>query len=150
MPKVSLHNLPSYEGSNRVSDLLGTLGAFEGRSISAGFALVNLGANVETLAPGSASSHRHWHDRVDELVVVLDGVLTLIEETGRLQLCAGDIGVFPAGDENGHCLVNESAESACFLVVASRHADDRCHYAEADLIAESDGTLRRADGAIVS
>ena len=149
MPKVDLHSLDAFDGPDRVSAVLGPLGAFEGRSISASFGLSQLGANIETLAPGSQSSHRHWHDRVDEIVVVLDGHLTLVEEGAETAMQAGDVAVFRAGDPNGHCLRNDGAEAARLFVVASRDPADRCFYADADLIAEADGSLRRGDGSIV-
>lgn len=145
MPKLDLDALPPYQGPDRASAVLGPLGPFEGRRLG----LAHLGANVETLAPGSASSHRHWHSHVDEIVVVLAGQLTLIEDTGETVLEAGHIAVFPAGMPAGHCLRNDTSQPARFFVVASRDPADRCHYAETDLIAEPDGTLRRADGTLV-
>lgn len=100
--------------------------------------------------PGSASSHRHWHSHVDEIIVLLNGALTLVEDLGETPLLPGDIAVFPAGVSDGHCLRNDSAAPAQFFVVASRDPADRCHYADADLIAEPDGTLRRADRTVVA
>lgn len=144
MPRVDLDALHVHAGPDRVSALLGPLGAFEGRTLG----LRTLGANVETLAPGSSSSHRHWHSHVDEIVVVMEGHLTLVEDDGETTLNAGDIAVFLAGVPNGHCLRNDTSDPAMFFVVASRNSDDRCHYADADLIAEPDGTLRRADGTV--
>ena len=96
MPKVELETLEAYDGPDRVSAVLGPLGPFEGRSISATFGLAHLGANIETLEPGSRSSHRHWHDRVDEIVVVLDGALTLVEDDAETPLHTGDVAVFKA------------------------------------------------------
>lgn len=150
MPKVELEALPIGNEPGRVSAMLGPLGDFESRSVSGGFGLKNLGANVETLAPGSASSHRHWHSHVDEIVVVLSGELVLVEDDEETALAGGDIAVFPAGAPNGHCLRNVSDVPARFFVVASCDVKDRCHYAEADLVAEADGKLCRADGTVVS
>ena len=149
MPKVEFDRLPTYSGPGRVSAVLGPLGPFEGRAISAAHGLRHLGANVETLMPGSASSHRHWHDRVDEILVVLEGDLTLVEEAGETALSASDIAVFSAGTVDGHCLRNDSDLPARFFVVSSRDPQDSCHYADADLVAAPDGTLRRADGRMV-
>lgn len=148
MPLVAIADLPRTTLSGRVSDLLGDLGPFESRSIAAPYGMAGLGANIEELPPGSTSSHRHWHEKVDEIVVMLEGTLTLVEDTGETPLAAGDIAVFPAGVENGHCLRNDSATPARFLVVSSQDAADRCHYTQADLIAEPDGSLRNRDGTI--
>jgi len=149
MPKVDLARLPRQDSPNRVSEILGDLGPFEGRGLTGPFALSGLGAAVEMLQPGSASSHQHWHNKVDEIVVVLDGVLTLVEEDGEIPMTAGQIAVFPAGVANGHYLRNDSPAPARFFVVSSADPTDRCHYVEADLIAEPDGSLRRSDGRIV-
>jgi oxalate decarboxylase/phosphoglucose isomerase-like protein (cupin superfamily) len=40
------------------------------------------GAFVEILQPGSRSSLRHWHSAEDEMVYVLEGRVTLVEERG--------------------------------------------------------------------
>ncbi|MEY8839478.1 cupin domain-containing protein [Cribrihabitans sp. XS_ASV171] len=146
MPKVVLDDLPVHDEPDAAEALAGPLGAFEGRAISPSYGLERLGANVETLMPGSASSHRHWHDSDDELVVVLSGELVLIEEEGETPLSTGDIAVFPAGVENGHCLRNRSDAPATFLVVGTKNALDRCHYAEIDLVRHPGGRLTRRDG----
>ena len=146
MPKVNLDDIAVHSGPDAAAPFAGPLGAYEGRAISAAAGLSHLGAHVETLMPGSASSHRHWHDMTDELVVVLEGRLTLVEQTGEAELHPGDIAAFAAGVENGHCLRNNSDATARFLVVGSRHALDRCHYSDVDLVLHPDGRLTRHDG----
>ncbi|MFC3612316.1 cupin domain-containing protein [Lutimaribacter marinistellae] len=146
MPKVVLDDLPVHDGPDAVEAVAGPLGPYEGRAISQAHGLERLGANVETLMPGAASSHRHWHDSNDELVVVLSGEVMLVEDGGETRLGAGDIAVFPAGVENGHCLRNGSQEPATFLVVGSKDPLDRCHYAEIDLVLHPGGRLTRQDG----
>jgi uncharacterized cupin superfamily protein len=37
------------------------------------FGLSQFGVNLTVLAPGAASSERHWHETEDEFVYVLDG-----------------------------------------------------------------------------
>ncbi|MEO0913553.1 MAG: cupin domain-containing protein [Pseudomonadota bacterium] len=146
MPKVRVEELPTFDGPDAAAPYAGPLGPYIGRAISKSMGLKHLGANVETLKPGSASSHRHWHDLTDELVVVLTGELVLVEDDGETSLRAGDIAVFPAGAENGHCLRNRSNADAMFLVVGTRDPKDRCYYADIDLVLHPDGTLTRRDG----
>ena len=146
MPKIPINNLPAYDGPDAAAPFGGGLGDYIGRSVSQAAGLDRLGANVETLMPGAASSHRHWHDRTDELVVVLDGELTLVEDAGETAMGPGDIAAFPAGIENGHCLRNRSGAPATFLVVGTRDPDDRCHYADLDLVLHPGGRLTRRDG----
>ncbi|XHB98879.1 cupin domain-containing protein [Nitratireductor sp. ac15] len=146
MPKVNLDDLPTYDGQDAAAAFIGGLGPCVGHAISKHHGLDNLGVNIETLMPGARSSHRHWHDKNDEVVVVLLGELVLLEEDGTTRLTAGDVAVFPAGAENGHCLENRTSSKAAFLVVGSKISGDRCFYADADLVLQPDGSLTRRDG----
>lgn len=146
MPKVDPSRLPTYDGPDAAAPFAGPLGDYIGRAVSETYGLQQLGVNIETLSPGAASSHRHWHDRDEELVIVLSGTLTLIDDSGRTTMAPGDVAVFPANDGNGHCLENRSGTEATFLVVGTRNADDTCHYADIDLVRQPDGHLTRRDG----
>jgi uncharacterized cupin superfamily protein len=146
MPKVIVEDLPTYDGPDAAAPFAGLLGEYVGRAVSRHHGLNHLGANIETLMPGASSSHRHWHDRTDEMVVILNGELVLLDDAGSTLLKAGDLAVFPAGDPNGHCLTNQSSAPATFLVAGTRDAEDRCFYADIDLVLHPDGTLTRRDG----
>lgn len=99
--------------------------------------LKNFGVNWVRLEPGSRSALRHWHLRQDEFIYVLEGELTLISDAGEQVLQAGMAAGFPAGDANGHHLVNRSAAAAVYLEVGDRTAGDRVTYPDDDLVAES-------------
>ncbi len=146
MPKVIIEDLPTYDGPDAAEPFAGSLGDYIGRAISKHHELNHLGANIETLMPGASSSHRHWHDRTDELVVVLEGELALIDDAGSTLLKAGEVAAFPAGEPNGHCLTNQADAPATFLVVGTRDAEDRCFYTNIDLVSHPDGTLTRRNG----
>ncbi|MEL7132482.1 MAG: cupin domain-containing protein [Pseudomonadota bacterium] len=146
MPRVDPSALPTYNGAGAAAPFGGPLGDYIGRAVSAAHGLSLLGVNIETLRPGAASSHRHWHDKNEELVIVIEGTLMLVDDQGATALGLGDVAVFPANDGNGHCLENRSSEDASFVVVGTRVECDICHYADIDLIAHPDGTLTRRDG----
>jgi len=129
MPKVVPDSLPTFNGPDAAAPFAGDLGRYVGRAVSGHYGLDHLGANIETLMPDARSSHRHWHDKNNELVVVLSGELWLIEEDAETPLATGDVAVFAAGVPNGHCLENRSSAPATFLVVGTRLPNDRCHYA---------------------
>lgn len=101
--------------------------------------LTQFGVNLVTIAPGGLSSLRHWHSAEDELVWLLDGALTLIEDAGETPLGPGDAAAFRAGVADGHHLANRSAAPATFLVIGTRAARDTCTYADVDLINQTDG-----------
>ncbi len=83
---------------------------FEGRikrALGNAGGLTQFGVNLTTLEPGALSAHRHWHAREDEFIYVLDGELTLVTDAGEEVLRPGMAATFPAGEANGHMLVNQ-------------------------------------------
>ncbi len=95
--------------------------------------LRNFGVNLVTLAPGCWSSQRHWHSHEDEFVYVLEGVLTLVTDAGEQTLGPGAVAGFPAGEADGHHLINRSDGPARYLGVGDRKAADVCSYPDIDL-----------------
>jgi uncharacterized cupin superfamily protein len=96
--------------------------------------LTQFGANYVVLEPGSASSLRHWHTAEDEFVYVLEGTPSLVDNQGEHLLSPGSYAGFPAGDGNGHHLINHSNSNAVLLVIGSRHkGEDVCHYPDDEL-----------------
>ena len=101
--------------------------------------LTQFGVNLTRLKPGAASALRHWHENEDELVYVLEGELTLVEDEGATVLRTGDAAGFKAGVKNGHHLVNKTARDAVYLEMGTRAERERAHYPDCDLIAVKDG-----------
>ncbi len=97
--------------------------------------LKNFGVNLVHLAPGSQSALRHWHSRQDEFIYVLSGTLTLMTDAGEQTLTAGMAAGFPAGEANGHHLVNRSDAVATYLEVGDRSSGDAVTYPDDDLVA---------------
>jgi uncharacterized cupin superfamily protein len=94
--------------------------------------LEEFGVSRVRLEPGGVSSQRHWHDEVDEFVVVVEGEGVLVEDQGETLLKAGDCAVFPKGVANGHHIVNRSGRDCIFLAVGSKEAGS-CFYPDVDL-----------------
>jgi len=97
--------------------------------------LTQFGVNLLRLPAGAWSSQRHWQTASDEFVYVLSGEVTLVTDSGAEVLRPGDCAGFKAGDPDGHCLQNRSAEDALILEIGTRVATDAAHYSEADLFA---------------
>ena len=95
--------------------------------------LTQFGVNLCRLAPGAATAQRHWHEKEDEFVFVLDGELVLIEDNGETVLKAGDAAAFKAGTRNGHHLVNRSGRDALLLEIGTRDPNDRGEYPDVDM-----------------
>ena len=103
------------------------------RALTGELGLTQFGVNVTELPPGPASALRHWHSHEDEFVYVLSGEVVMRSDAGEQVLKAGMCAGFPAGVEDGHCIVNVSGETAMILEVGSRDDRDTGNYPDDDL-----------------
>ncbi|MEM7773389.1 MAG: cupin domain-containing protein [Cyanobacteria bacterium P01_E01_bin.6] len=111
--------------------------------------LNNFGVNLTTLEPGSASAMRHWHEKQDEFVYMVEGELTLVTDAGETLLTTGMCAGFPAGNGDGHHLVNRTNQPAVYLEIGDRTPNDKVVYPDIDLRAHgtSEGwQFTHADG----
>ena len=119
---------------------------FEGRikrALTDALGLSQFGVNLTTLEPGAMCSLRHWHAKEDECVYVLEGELVLVTDDGERTLKPGMAAGFPAGEANGHHLVNRSAAPATYLEIGTRAKDEDATYPDVDLRGEKrDGVFR--------
>ena len=100
--------------------------------------LSQFGVNLLVLNPGDWSAQRHWHQNEDEFVYILAGEVTLITNEGESLLTAGDIAGFPAGQQNGHHLVNNSSAIAKIFEVGTRCQSDMVDYPDVDMKAKKE------------
>ena len=98
--------------------------------------LTNFGVNLVKLEPGSWSSIRHWHSHQDEFIYIIEGEITLATNTGEQVLKPGDMAGFPAGETNGHHLINNSPQIVTYLEIGDRTAGDTVTYPDHDLVAK--------------
>jgi uncharacterized cupin superfamily protein len=109
--------------------------------------LTGFGVNLVGLEPGVWSSIRHWHTHEDEFIYILAGSPTLVTDEGERALRPGMIAGFRAGIANGHHLINRTDQPVSYLEIGDRHAEDDCHYPDADLqFRHQDGVFTRKDG----
>jgi uncharacterized cupin superfamily protein len=97
--------------------------------------LKNFGVNMVTLDPRAESSMRHWHATQDEFIFVLEGEVTLVTNAGRQRLGPGMAAGFPAGNADGHQLVNETNKPVVYLEIGDRTPGDSASYPDVDLAA---------------
>src|ERR1700759_2691069 len=147
MPKIDIAAVPERRGvgypapfaapsADRIRQRLGDAGG-----------LNDFGVNLMRLPPGNGSSQRHWHTHEDELVYVLEGELTLIENGGETLLRAGDCAVFPKGSGNGHHFINRSDAPALYLDVGTCSPTDITICSDIDLMSSNaDGRFAHKDG----
>ena len=123
----------------------------EVRALGDALGLRHIGVNLVRMLPGKESSMRHWHSHEDEFLYLLEGELVLRTDAGEQLLTAGMCAGFPAGNADGHHLINRSPAAAAFLVVSNRDPQDTAYYADAEVDLmwsppQARGRLTRRDG----
>jgi uncharacterized cupin superfamily protein len=143
MPRIDIAALPAVATTSYPEPFGAIVAGRSWKRLGGAADLTQFGVNLVTLAPGAASSARHWHEKEDEFVYMLEGELVLIENEGETVMRPGDAAGFKAGVANGHHLVNRTARDAVFLVVGTRAPNERAHYSDIDLAIALDGENRR-------
>lgn len=149
MPKIDLSDVPLKTGSIYPAPYGAQMDGRSSLRLGQAGGLTQFGANLVSLQPGARSSLRHWHANEDEFVMVTEGTVTLIDDSGAQDLHVGDCAAFPAGDPNGHCFENRTEHDARFLVVGTKAARDVATYSDIDLqvtIEAGTATFTRKDG----
>jgi uncharacterized cupin superfamily protein len=133
MKKIDLASAPAGKGTRYPSPHDEPCKARVWTMLGAAADLTQFGVNLVTLEPGVWSSQRHWHEREDEFVYMLDGELLLVTDAGEEIMRAGDCAGFKAGVRDGHVLQNRTDKPARFLVVGSRDDTDWGEYSDIDM-----------------
>jgi len=90
MPKIDIAKIPVDAGSNYPQPFRRIVAGRERKRLGNAAGLDQFGVNLTTLKPGAASSMRHWHQKEDELVFILEGEVVLIDDSGETVLKPGD------------------------------------------------------------
>ncbi len=133
MPKVDLSAIPQTNATTYPMPFAAEMGRRHYRRVGKATGLTDIGVSHVVIEPGGVSSQRHWHEGIDEFVVMLDGEAVLIENDRETVLRAGDCAVFPKDRPNGHRLENRSSRDCAFLAIDGRHGEGDCHYPDVDL-----------------
>jgi uncharacterized cupin superfamily protein len=146
-PALDPHSVAAYTTSGYPEPYRSQVLPREKRRLGDALGLTRIGINRTVLPPGKQSSMRHWHTHEDEFVYVLEGEVVLRTAGGEQLLTAGMCAGFPADRDDGHQLINRSAQPAVYLEVSSRDPADCVHYSDAavDLKVER-GCMTRRDG----
>lgn len=110
------------------------MGDHRSRRLGEACGLTKLGVNWVTLAPNAQSALRHWHTLEDEFVYVLSGEVTLVTDAGEQLLTSGMCAGYPAGNRDGHHLINQSDQPVLYLEIGSRIEGDSCFYPDDDMM----------------
>jgi uncharacterized cupin superfamily protein len=118
-------SLPSI---GRPEPQLKRFGRCDTQHLSEAGGLTQFGCYIETLYPGACSSERHWHQNEDEMLFMLEGVATLIEEQGESLLYPGDCVCWPAGVANAHQIANRTDAPLRYVIMGDRPETDVVRY----------------------
>lgn len=144
MPKIDLETAPTRVGSGYPPPFDAPCKRRHRVSVGDAGGLTQFGAYIITLPPEEWSSQRHWHSAEDELVLILEGNPTLIDDDGETELKAGDFTAHPAGDPNGHHMINRTDKDVKYLIIGTRSPEtDSGHYPDIDLAIPANGTPER-------
>jgi uncharacterized cupin superfamily protein len=147
MKKIDVNHAPERRGSGYPAPYRAVSMNKTRRQLGDAAGLTQFGVNLLTLGPGCWSAQRHWHTAEDEFVYILEGELVLVTDAGEEILRPGDCAGFPAGEPNGHHLINRSDRPARLLEVGSRVDSDAVDYPDIDMISPADGRgYRHRDG----
>ena len=138
MPKIDIDKIPIDTATGYPPPFNKAVDGRSRKRLARAAGLTHFGVNVCTLKPGAASSQRHWHEKEDEFVYVLQGEVVLHEDGGETVLKPGDAAAWKAGVPNGHRLINRSARDAVFIEVGTRAPADRATYSDIDMQVERD------------
>ena len=134
MPKIDIASLPVDSRSTYPEPFNGVVEGRSRKRLGNAAGLDQFGVNLTTLKPGAASALRHWHEKEDEFVYVLEGELVLIDDGGETVLKPGDAAGFKASVRNGHHLVNKSTRDAVYLEIGTRSKHERAEYSDVDML----------------
>lgn len=127
MPKLDLDAIAHEPASDYPEPFRAAAAGRLVRVVSEAAGLSDFVATHVTVPPGGWSSQRHWHEGEDEIVVVLSGRATLVDDDGRHPLRAGDVAAFRKGDGNAHHIVNDG-DTPVVLFAVSLPERGRVHY----------------------
>src|SRR5262245_30300660 len=115
MPKIDIEKLPLDQSTSYPPPFNRTVQGRARKRLGRAGGLTQFGVNICTLKPGAASSQRHWHEKEDELVYVLEGEVVLCEDGGETVLRAGEAAAWKAGLTDGHWLVKCSNGGTIYI-----------------------------------
>ncbi|MES1158802.1 MAG: cupin domain-containing protein [Terricaulis silvestris] len=133
MKKIDIEKAPARTGSRYPAPHDAVCKARSSKLLGDAAGLTQFGVNLVRIPPGSWSSQRHWHEKEDEFVWVVEGELVLVTDSGEEVFRAGDCAGFKASVHDGHCFQNRSDKDALILAIGTRSDEDWGEYSDIDM-----------------
>lgn len=103
-----------------------------------------LGASIYVIGPGQKSFPYHFHHSNEEMLIVLDGSITVRTPEGDEPARRGDAMIFRKGPEGAHQMINSSDSAARILMISTMVQPEIAEYPDTGKIGVFAG---RAPGA---
>lgn len=133
MKKIDMNAAPVKTGTRYPEPYAGPCKAREAVQLGDAAGLTQFGVILVRVAPGAWSSQRHWHEREDEFVYVVEGEGVLVTDAGEEILRVGDCAGFKCGERDGHHIQNRGDKDLVLLTVGSRDDADWGEYSDIDM-----------------
>lgn len=135
MPKIDREKALRYERQAYPGKLVHRTDGCWKTKLSDQVGLTQMGVGEVELAPGSATGLLHYHYGADEMIYVLEGTVTLVEE-GQADrvLTAGESAAWKAGETIGHTIENRTEVPARILEIGTRPPEDTAIYIGLDMM----------------
>lgn len=88
----------------------------------------NLGFHLEVLDPQTFSAPYHWHEKEEELCIVIEGEAILRKNNAFKRVQSGDIIYHGIGPESAHHMFNHTNMPFKFFALSTRFPDEICGY----------------------
>ena len=83
MPKLDLDQIPQVTRTGYPAPFAEIMAKRHVRRLAPVCGLQDFGVSHVVLDPGGISAQRHWHEKEDEFVVMLEGEAVLVEDEGE-------------------------------------------------------------------
>lgn len=133
---IDPQEIPEKKGSNYPEQFSSFVAGRSKKRLGDAAGIKNFGVNLVKLEPGSCSAIRHWHAKQDEFIYILEGEVTLVTNAGEQTLKASMAAGFPAGEADGHHLINRSNSVTIYLEIGDRTPEEEVNYPDVDLMAK--------------
>lgn len=105
-----------------------------------------LGASVYVLGPGQKSFPYHFHHSNEEMLIVLEGEVTVRTPDGEHRAGRGESTIFRRGPIGAHQVVNHSASEARILMISTMVSPEVAEYPDSGKIGVFAGKAPGAAG----
>jgi uncharacterized cupin superfamily protein len=105
-----------------------------------------LGASIFVLAPGEKSFPYHFHHANEEMLIVLDGEVTVRTPDGETVARTGDALIFNVGPTGAHQVMNHSEADSRILMLSTMEEPEIAEYPDSGHMAVFAGVAPGARG----